>query len=383
MHSSVDARSTKSSRKVETAIGSIAQPIDMALNHGTYCSERCVQVLRGYDSNRSLRIYPPADNKDLRSAIAKDAGVEPGNVLVANGSGPLLKTCIPYLIETKIKKSPARMVRYLMKRIAYPIITTRLTYSKVPAAGVRQGLRCVLLPLEPENGFALDMGLLEAQLLQQDGVVYLANPNNPTGNVLVTRTQLEPLLRRFPESIFFIDEAYWHYVPERPDIRLSDLVRRYPNLVILRSFSFAYGLASIRVGHVIADTKWIEQFETKLTPHRVGQLAAELVMASLEDRGHLDFVRQENANERTRLMNAIGQYQNLRAFPSEANFVLCQTRAPFNGRKMHDAFLERGIKVKCFEPFGEERYDEYFRVTVGLPEENTHFIAQLDAIMKA
>lgn len=383
MHASVEQWSPKQTRKADAPHNVVTPPIDMALNHGTYCSEQCVQVLRNYDSNRSLRMYPPAGNEDLRSAIAQDAGVKPSNVLVANGSGPLLKTCIPYLIETKIKRSPARMVRYLLKRIAYPIITTRWTYSKVPAAGVRQGLRCILLPLEPENGFALDMGLLEAQLLQQDGVVYLANPNNPTGNVLITRAQIEPLLRRFTDSIFFIDEAYWHYLPERQDTRSSDLVLRYPNLVLMRSFSFAYGLASIRVGHVIADAKWIEQFETKLTPHRVGQLAAELVIASLEDRGHLDFVRQENAKERAVLMNALGRHEALRAFPSEANFILCQTRSPWTGQKIHDALLARGVKIKCFEPFGEERYDEYFRVTVGLPEENAHFITQLDAIMKA
>ncbi len=376
--------STSSSKQAWKAIAPVvAQPIDMALNHGTYCSERCMEVLRRYDSNQSLRIYPPADNGDLRRALAKDAGVQSDNVLVANGSGPLLKTCIPYLIETKIKDSPTRILRYLLKRVAYPIITTRLTYSKVPAAGVRQGLRCILLPLGPKNDFKLDIGLLEAQLLQQAGVVYLANPNNPTGNVLITRTQLERLLRRFPESIFFIDEAYWHYVPEQPEIQVSDLVLRYPNLVILRSFSFAYGLASIRVGHAIADAKWIEQFETKLTPHRVGALAAELVIASLEDREHLDFVRRENAKERARLMTSLGRHKAVTAFASDANFILCQTKKPWTGPKIHDALLARGVKIKSFEPFGDERYDEYFRVTVGIPEENTYFMSQFDAIMNA
>jgi histidinol-phosphate aminotransferase len=191
MHSSADTSSPKQIRKVDATHAPIAQPVDLALNHGTYCSERCADVLRRYESNRSLRIYPTADNGDLRRAIAKDAGVQPDNVLVANGSGPLLKTCIPYLIETKIKRSPMRALRYLLKRVAYPIITTRLTYSKVPAAGVRQGLRCILLPLAPENGFALDVGRLEAQLSEHDGVIYLANPNNPTGNVLITRPRLE------------------------------------------------------------------------------------------------------------------------------------------------------------------------------------------------
>ncbi|WP_437281170.1 histidinol-phosphate transaminase [Sorangium sp. So ce375] len=358
-----------------------APPIDMALNHGTYCSERCADVLRRHAGNASLRGYPAADNGDLRRAIAADAGVRPENVLVANGSGPLLKTCIPFLIEREIRRSATRTLRFLLKRTAYPIITTRLTYSKVPASGVRVGLRCELLPLGPENGFALDMNMLESRLSRQDGLVYLCNPNNPSGNVLITRQELEPLLARFPGSLFFIDEAYVHYLDESPNTRMADLVLRHPNLMVLRSFSFAYGLASVRVGYAVGDAKVMAQMEAKMTPHRVGQLAAELAMASLEDSGHLGFVRHHNARERARLMAAIGAHRALEAYPSQTNFILCRARGVWSGAKIHDALLARGVKVKAFEPFGDERYDEYFRVTVGLPAENTFFIEQLDALM--
>ncbi|WP_438035880.1 pyridoxal phosphate-dependent aminotransferase [Sorangium sp. So ce204] len=358
-----------------------APPIDMALNHGTYCSERCADVLRRHAGNIALRSYPAGDNGDLRRALAADAGVRPENVLVANGSGPLLKTCIPFLIEREIKRSATRTLRYLLKRTAYPIITTRLTYSKVPASGVRVGLRCELLPLHPENGFALDVGRLESRLSRQDGLVYLCNPNNPTGNVLITRQELGPLLTRFPDSLFFIDEAYVHYLEESPNTRMADLVLRHPNLMVLRSFSFAYGLASVRVGYAMGDAKVVAQMEAKMTPHRVGQLAAELAMASLQDGGHLGFVRHQTARERARLMAAIGAHRALEAYPSQTNFILCRARGAWSGAKIHDALLARGVKVKAFEPFGDERYDEYFRVTVGLPAENTFFIEQLDALM--
>jgi histidinol-phosphate aminotransferase len=358
-----------------------APPIDMALNHGTYCSDRCADVLRRHAGNISLRSYPAGDNGDLRRALAADAGVRPENVLVANGSGPLLKTCIPFLIEREIRRSAMRTLRHLLKRTAYPIITTRLTYSKVPASGVRVGLRCELLPLHPENGFALDVGRLESRLSRQDGLVYLCNPNNPTGNVLITRQELGPLLTRFPGSLFFIDEAYVHYLEESPNTRMADLVLRHPNLMVLRSFSFAYGLASVRVGYAMGDAKMVAQMEAKMTPHRVGQLAAELAMASLQDGGHLGFVRHQTARERARLMAAIGAHRALEAYPSQTNFILCRARGAWSGAKIHDALLARGVKVKAFEPFGDERYDDYFRVTVGLPAENTCFIEQLDALM--
>jgi histidinol-phosphate aminotransferase len=356
-------------------------PVDMALNHGTYCSERCMGVLRSHDSSVSLRSYPAADNGDLLRALAADAGVKPENVLVANGSGPLLKTCIPFLIEQKIRRSMLRTARFLLKRVAYPIITTRLTYSKVPASGVRVGLRCVLLPMGPHNGFALDVEMLESRLSRQDGLVYLCNPNNPTGNVLIKRQELEPLLTRFPDSFFFIDEAYVHYLAEGRDTRMTDMVLGHPNLAVLRSFSFAYGLASVRVGYAVADRQVVAQLEAKLTPHRVGQLAAQLAIASLQDHDHLGFVRRETAKERARLIDAIGSHEDLDAYPSQTNFVLCRAHGRWSGREVHDALLARGVKVKIFEPFGDERYDEYFRVTVGLPAENDCFIKQLDAVM--
>src|SRR4051812_42730106 len=100
-----------------------SKSVDMTLNHGTICSDRCVEVLRRHDSNIAMRAYPLANNDDLRAAIAAAHGITPDNVLVANGSGPLLKTCIPFLIEQKIKSSPMRMLRYLLRRRSYPILT--------------------------------------------------------------------------------------------------------------------------------------------------------------------------------------------------------------------------------------------------------------------
>ncbi len=356
-------------------------PVDMVLNHGTYCSARCAAVLEGKLGRTSLRSYPPADNRDLKRALARDAGVAPENVLVANGSGPILKSVIPFLIERKIKRSPLRMARFLLKRVAYPIITTNLTYSKVPAGGVRVGLRCVLVPLDPARGFALDLPALEAKLREHDGLVYLCNPNNPTGNVLVTRAELEPLLTRYPGSYFFVDEAYVHYLEAEEHAPIADLVLRHPNLIVLRSFSFAYGLAAVRVGYAACAPAIVQQFETKHTPHLVGQLATDLVLASLDDPEHLRFVRAETSRERARLCEAMSAMPSLEVFPSRTNFVLCRTRDGWTGKRVHDGLLARGVKVKTFEPFASETYRDYFRVTVGVPAENTFFLEQLGALL--
>ena len=354
---------------------------DLALNHGTYCSARCAEVLDRYRSRTALRTYPAADNGDLRRALAEEANVSPASILVANGSGPLLKTVIPHIIGSEIKSSATRSLRYLLRRTAYPLVTPRLTYSKVPAAAVRVGLRCELLPLAPENGFALDIDDLHGRLERHPGLVYLCNPNNPTGNLLLDRATLVELLRRHPDAWFVIDEAYAHYAEGACEQRLPELTRDHPNLVIIRSFSFAYGLGAVRVGYAVAPPTLVEDIEATQTPYGVGQLAAELAMASLGDRSHLEFVRAETARERARITAAIAGIAELTAYPSQANFILCRVDAPLTAAAIHDALLQRGLSVKVFEPFAEERYDAYFRITVGLPAENDALIEALaDAI---
>jgi histidinol-phosphate aminotransferase len=357
-------------------------PIDMALNHGTYCSRRCLDVLRGYDGITSLRIYPSKGNNDLIETIARIHGASAENILVDNGSGPILKSVIPFLIERNIKSSPLRMIRYLLKRTAYPIFTPRFTYSKVPLGGLQHGLRCVWLPLNAETRFSLDLTDMKSRLRSNDGLVYLANPNNPTGNVLITPEQLRPFLLEFPHSWFFIDEAYLEYLPERERLSAARLVTEHDNLVVLRSFSFAYGLASTRTGYAVMPKRLVKDIKEKLTPHRVGQLAAELAMAALGDPEHLPFVERTTAAERAKLMDGLAQCDALEAFPSQTNFILCRVRAPWTARRIYDELMAGGIKVKIFETIGEERYDDYFRVTVGLEWENARFLGELFRIFK-
>src|SRR5256885_10379855 len=112
----------------------------MALNQGSYCSARCLDVLRGHDSNPSLRIYPPADSRDLRKLIAATVGLGAENVFLGKGSGPLLKVAVPVVIEQQIRKSPWRMIKHLLFKNAYPLCTPRLTYGKFALAVLKHGV---------------------------------------------------------------------------------------------------------------------------------------------------------------------------------------------------------------------------------------------------
>ncbi|MGC4086738.1 MAG: hypothetical protein QM756_02350 [Polyangiaceae bacterium] len=134
------------------------QLVDMALNHGTRCAPAVLEVLRRQADSTCLRFYAPADDGALRAAIGKHAGVPAEHVLVANGSGPLLKSVIPYLVEQRIRASIARVAQHLLFKRGYPMIVTSPTYSKVPASAHRIGLAFESIRARPGAGFRVGRG---------------------------------------------------------------------------------------------------------------------------------------------------------------------------------------------------------------------------------
>lgn len=359
--------------KVELPAG-VSLPLNLGLNDGTYCPQASLDAMLRFNHRTSLRNYTDANNDRLRGAIASADGVHADNVFLQNGSGPILKQVVPHVIRSTIKASPKRIARHLLAKNGYPIITPRLTYSKVPRKASELGLTVHMLPLAPEDGFRLNVDLLDQRLQKQEGFVYITSPNNPTGNVLITRKQLEPLLQRYPTSTFWIDEAYVQYVDEAEHEYISPLVGRYPNLLVSRTFSFAYGLAGLRVGYLLGSTQLVKDLNGQLTDYRVGMLQEAMVIAGLHDKEHLPFVRATCAKERKVLLDGMSAMKGVEAFPSQVNFIFARFTDGRTGAWLKARMAERGIQIKCFDPFAGERYDEYFRVTLGVEAENTYFI---------
>ena len=354
--------------------------LNLGLNDGTRCPQACIDVLRSFQERTSLRNYTESDNRPLLETIAKVDGVRPEHIYLANGSGPLLKQCIPTLVETAIRSSPSRILRHLVSKTGYPIITGAFTYSKVPLKAAGLGLQVELIPMRPEDGFTLDPALLEATLKKRDGLVYLANPNNPTGNLLIDESALVGLLNRYPSSTFWLDEAYVQYLDPAEHQPMSSLVVDHPNLLVSRTFSFAYGLAGARIGYLLAAPERIEVFIGQVTDYRLGCLQEALAIAALKDTTHLPALREETRRESQRLLAGIRQHAGLEAWDSRANFILCRFTDGRSGADLAEQMLERGIRIKTFTPVKEWDYTPYFRVTLGVPEENTFFLEELAAL---
>jgi histidinol-phosphate aminotransferase len=364
-----------------TAPAGVTLPLNLGLNDGTYAPLRCLEVLRRYTERTDFRNYGAADNRPLLEAIARIDGVAPDNVFLHNGTGPILKLAIPYLLKQRVLDSPRRIARHLIKRDGFPIITPRFTYSKVPKKAAEGGMHVDMLPLDPGDDFRFDVGRLERRLERGPGLVYIVNPNNPTGNLLVERDQIVPLLERFPESRFWIDEAYVQYVDEREHEYFSSLVPRYPNLLVSRTFSFAYGLAAIRIGYLLAKPGFVAELEKQLTDYRLGTLQEQLGIAALEDPDHLGYVREQTRLGRDQLYAGLAQLPGVQSFPSVVNFVLCRFTDGRRGAELKAKLAARQVAIKSFEPGNGQNYDPYFRITVGLPAENEFLLAQMAEVL--
>ncbi len=355
-------------------------PINLGLNDGTICPQSCVDVMQRHNSITSLRNYTTSLNNPVLDTISEIDGVSPEHIYLANGSGPILKQCIPHLVRSKIKSSPSKIFKHLVSKNGFPIVTGRLTYFKVPLKAGKAGLTVKLLPLGEETNWKLRVEDVESALKGCPGLAYICNPNNPTGQLMLTRTEIERLLKKFPDSIFWVDEAYVQYIPKEEHQPLSDLVPKYKNLFVSRTFSFAYGLAGVRMGYLLGPKKEIQEFRSQVTDYCFGSLQEQLAIAALTDQEHLPRLWEMTAKDAKQVTEVLERH-NVEVVPSKTHFLLCRfpdTRR--SGKWLADKLIEKGIKIKHFVPVQDENYDEYFRITLGVGSENDYLCEKLEEI---
>lgn len=356
-------------------------PIDMSINQGTHCSPKAIEVLQSFDTNTSLREYSDPENRDLLETIARCNDVRAENVCVENGSGPILRTLLYEIIRQRTQSSVGGVMKYLLfKKLSVPVITTKFTYKKIAPYAAKNGVPVDYIITSPEDNFRLDPADISDAIEKQDcdPIVYIVNPNNPTGNIQLSHEQIKSLVERHPDTLFWIDEVYYEYVDPADYHSVASLVTRYDNIIVSRSMSFAYGLAGLRIGYFMADTKWVQLMKKQRTSYTIGDLQARMAKASFLDEDFLPWLREHTNSERARLAEALEAYDNIEVFPSQVNFLFCRFKDGRTSRPFADKLAEMGVLIKREEAHSGFRFDEFFRVSVGIPEENDRFIEILD-----
>jgi len=309
----------------------------------------------------SLSLYPDGSAYRLRAAIASKFGLQPDMITVGNGSNDVLE-----LVARAFLAQGREAVFSQHAFAVYPIVTqaTGATARVAPA-----------LAADSSMPYGNDLQALLEQITDRTAVVFLANPNNPTGT-WVNQTDLLAFLDKVPPTVLVVlDEAYTEYV-ERPDFPNGlTLLARYPNLVVTRTFSKIYGLAGLRVGYGVSSPEIADILNRVRQPFNVNSLALAAAEAALDDE---DFVR------RSREVNTAGLAQLAQAFakrgmptiPSVANFITVDVGS--KARQVYENLLKKGVIVR---PVANYSLPNHLRVTVGTESENHRLLEAIDQVM--
>ena len=302
-----------------------------------------------------LSRYPDGSGYRLKMALAGMHDIEPNRITLGNGSNDVLELAAKMALEPNLEG--------IMSQHGFVVY-----YLAVTGCGGR-------LVTVPARAYGTDAdGFIDA-LSDRTRIVFLANPNNPTGTWL-DRDELAGLLDRVPDRVWVVlDEAYLEYVelPGYPDGRT--LLDRYPNLIVTRTFSKIHGLASLRVGYALSSPLAADLMNRARQPFNVNSLALAAAQAALEDR---EFVESSRALNRAGMaqvtagVDALG----LAHLPSAGNFVTMDLgRDP---QPIFQAMLSRGVIVRPVKEYG---LPTHIRVTVGLPDENRRFLDVLEEVL--
>jgi histidinol-phosphate aminotransferase len=301
-----------------------------------------------------LHRYPDGSCFYLRQALAKKLGVAPQGLVFGAGVDEVLEFAVKALV------GPGDEVVFPWPSFAmYPIVTRGLGGRPVPVA------------LDEAHQVRIDA--LLAAVTPRTRLVFIANPNNPTGRALGADA-FDALVAELPPQVVLVcDEAYREYVRRRDFPDSLALTRARPTTIVMRTFSKAYGLAGLRVGYGVGDPELIGLLERARHPFNVNALAQVAAEAALADDAHLARVVELTHRGLVQLeegLRALG----FACTPSDANFVLVEV-GPQAG-ELERKLLRRGVITRSLRAFG---LDRHLRVTAGLPEENERFLSTLRA----
>ena len=310
-------------------------------------------------TSAEMNLYPDGDGYRLKQALAKNLGVGPEEIVLGAGSDEittLLAQC--YLGPGRsIVTSKYSFIRYAMA-------------ARVMDAPIR---------LAPMKRFRHDSSALAGAVGRSTKLLFIDNPCNPTG-AMMTRRELTRLLNSVPERVLVVvDEAYYEYArsdPNYPDT--LDLWRRFPNLIITRTFSKAYGLAGLRIGYGIARPEIVNDLNRVRSPFNTNRMAQAAAVAALDDRVHLRRSIATNDKGKIYLEGELKALE-LRCVRTWANFILTDfTPRGRTGSEIYEALLRRGIIVRPMAGYG---LNGCARISIGTPAGNRKLIRALKSVL--
>jgi histidinol-phosphate aminotransferase len=304
---------------------------------------------------REMHLYPDGNIYYLKHALSSRLGVAPEQLMFGNGSDEALIWLVTAYLSPRdsIVVSEHSFIRYQM---AAQLVGAR--FKAVPLVDWRHDVRA-----------------MARAVASTTKMLFLANPENPLGT-MIGREEFEYLLRKVPRRVMIVlDQAYFEYVAADDYFDGIDYLDRHPNLVVMRTFSKAYGLAGLRIGYGVAHPKIASDFNRIRPPFHLNRMAQEAAVAALDDDAFLRKSVEVNQEGRGYLCGAFARL-GLDYVESHTNFVLVKVG---DGATVSRELMRRGVIVR---PMGGYGFPDHVRVTIGRPTENARFVKALKAVLR-
>jgi len=300
--------------------------------------------------------YPDSNGFALKAALSSRFAVAADWITLGNGSNDILELAAAAML------SPGRSCVYSQYSFAVYALATQA-----------RGARAIVVPA---RAFGHDLDAMLAAIAPDTRLIYIANPNNPTGT-FIESDRISAFLSRVPHDVVVVlDEAYNEYLPLEDRFDSTAWVRRYPNLLVSRTFSKAYGLAGLRVGYGIAQPQLTDLLNRVRQPFNVNVAAQAAAVAALSDDA---FLARSDAVNRAGMQTFEAAFTRMELpfVPSRGNFVLVQVGP---AGRVYQELLKRGVIVRPVANYG---LPEWLRISIGLPEENERLLAVLPEALAA
>lgn len=315
-------------------------------------SPKAISVLKNSDD---LSRYPDGNGFRLKAALAEYHGVSADQITLGNGSNEILE-----LIARAIVTPQHEVVFSEHAFAVYPLVTQAI------------GAKSVIVPAK---NLGHDPDAMIAAVTGNSRLMFVANPNNPTGTWL-NKTDIRKLLESVPQNlIVVVDEAYFDYVQENDYPSCMEWLNDFPNLLVTRTFSKAYGLAGLRIGYGVSHKDLADLLNRVRQPFNINSLALACAEAALSDRAHIEKTVRNNQSGMQQLIDAFDKL-GLEYISSAGNFICVDLKQP--GRDIYNRLLHEGVIVRPVDNYG---LPNHLRITIGRDDENKKFINALEKVI--
>ncbi len=297
-------------------------------------------------------LYPDGGGYKLRSALAQKHDVEFENVVLGNGSNEIIE-----LLCHSFLKPGVSLIAAEHAFVVYKLMATLFGADYIEV---------------PDPGFVHDLDAMADAITPETRLVFIANPNNPTGT-LVKQAEIDRFIDRLPDHVVAVfDEAYYEFLEEAPDT--LRYVREGRNVCVMRTFSKAQGLSALRIGYGFAPPHIAGLLNRSRQPFNANAIAQAAALAAINDQEHIEATVQNNKEGIAFFENAFEQ-RNWEFIPSHANFVLVKVG---DGDHVFQELLKKGVIVRAMRGY---KLPEWVRISVGTPSQNQRCLQELDALL--